>query len=306
MLWMPGSSYHGPPAQPNGAELEQTLRAHVVELADRIGPRHVGAYDGLVAAEQFIAAQMSAAGYQVAYQEYRSSGRTVRNIEVEIAGSLRAAELLVIGAHYDSCEDTPAANDNASGVAALLELARRFHGKRPLCTLRFVAFVNEEPPHFQTSQMGSLVYARRSQERGERIVGMVSLETIGYFSDEPKSQKYPPIVGWLYPSVGNFIGFVSDTSSRKFLRSFVGAFRAHAKIPSVGAPLPGAIPGVGWSDHWSFWQAGYPAIMVTDTAPFRYPHYHEPTDTPEKLDYRRMALVVEGVEQAIEELASRP
>ena len=303
VMSMPGRSYNGPKVSPaSGAELEQSLRAHVVELAERIGPRHLGAPDGLVAAEQHIASCLRNCGYQVAYQDFRVGGRTVRNIEVEIRGDARAGEIVIVGAHYDSCGDTPAANDNGSGVAALLELARRFHGQRLACTLRFVAFVNEEPPYFQTEQMGSLVYARRSRERGEQVVAMLSLETMGYFSDEPGSQKYPPVVGLAFPSIGNFIAFVGDLSSRTLVRQMIGAFRSTAKIPSEAAALPAWIHGIGWSDQWSFWQVGYPALMVTDTAPFRYPHYHERTDTPEKLDYARLALVVEGLESALAQL----
>ena len=171
-------------------------------------------------------------------------------------------------------------------------------------TLRFVAFVNEEPPFFQTEEMGSFVYAKRCKERGDHITAMISLETIGYFSDEPGSQKYPAAgLGFFYPGKGNFIGFAADTRSRPLLREAVAAFRQARKLPCEGAALPAAIPGIGWSDHWSFWQCGYPAIMVTDTAPFRYPHYHEPTDTPEKLDYDRFALVVSGMETVIRDLA---
>jgi Zn-dependent M28 family amino/carboxypeptidase len=170
--------------------------------------------------------------------------------------------------------------------------------------LRFVAFVNEEPPYFLSGEMGSLVYARRCKERGDKISAMISLETIGYFSDAPNSQTYPsPGLGLFYPNVGNFIGFVSNVKSRALLRRVMALFRKHAKIPSEGASLPAFIPGVSWSDQWSFWQHGYQAIMVTDTAPFRYPYYHSSNDTPDKLDYDRFTLVVSGMEKVIRELA---
>jgi hypothetical protein len=186
----------------------------------------------------------------------------------------------------------------------MLALARRFAGKSVESTLRFVAFVNEEPPYFLSSQMGSYVYASRCKERGDQIVAMISLETIGYFSDAPNSQTYPaPGFGAFYPKTGNFIGFVANVGSRAVLRRTLLIFRAQKKIPSQGAALPGFIPGASWSDHWSFWQQGYPAIMITDTAPFRYPHYHLPTDTPDKLDYDRFALVVSGMEKVISDLA---
>src|SRR5262249_52664627 len=170
-------------------------------------------------------------------------------------------------------------------------------------TLRFVAFVNEEPAYFQTAQMGSFVYAARCRQRGDPITAMISLETIGYFSNEPGSQRYPlPGLDLIYPRTGNFVGFVGNVASRALLRDAIGEFRRHAQIPSEGGALPAAIPGIGWSDQWSFWQHGYPGIMVTDTAPFRYPHYHATSDTPDKLDYDRFTLVVSGMEKVIEDL----
>jgi len=211
--------------------------------------------------------------------------------------------MILIGAHYDSVFGSPGANDNGSGVAAMLALARRFARKATQHTVRFVAFVNEEPPHFLGGDMGSFVYANRCKARGDKISAMISLETIGYFSDAPHSQTYPsPGLGIFYPRVGNFIGFVSNVHSRTLLRRAVALFRKHAKIPSEGAALPSFIPGVSWSDQWSFWRSGYPGIMVTDTAPFRYPHYHSASDTPDKLDYDRFTLVVSGMEKVIEGL----
>ena len=151
--------------------------------------------------------------------------------------------------------------------------------------------------------MGSFVYARRCKARGDQISAMISLETIGYFSDAPHSQTYPSLgLGAFYPTTGNFIGFVGNVRSRSLLRQAISLFRQQRKLPSEGAALPSFIPGVGWSDQWAFWQHGYPGVMITDTAPFRYPHYHAATDTPDKLDYDRFALVVSGVERIIEEL----
>src|SRR5205814_10011080 len=204
--------------------------------------------------------------------------------------------IVIIGGHYHSVFGSSGSNDNGTGVAATLALARRFAEKQlelrltptHYKTLRFVAFVNEEPPYFLSGEMGSEVYARRCKERGDKIYAMISLETIGYFSDAPNSQTYPsPDLGMFYPKVGNFIGFVSNVHSRALLRRVITLFRENAKIPSEGASLPAFIRGVSWSDQWSFWQHGYPAIMVTDTAPFRYPYYHSSSDTPDKLDYDR-------------------
>ena len=152
--------------------------------------------------------------------------------------------------------------------------------------------------------MGSRVYARRAKERGEKIVAMLSLETIGCFTDVPKSQHYPPPFNLFYPDTGNFVGFVSDLGSRALLLRTIGTFRATTHFPSEGLAAPGWIEGIGWSDHWSFWQEGYPAVMVTDTAPFRYLHYHEAEDTPEKLDYERMARVVAGIGRVVVNLSN--
>ena len=287
-------------------EAEAVLRAELVadvqKLAGEIGERNLRRYAQLNATAEFIEDSFRRAGLTPRRDSYELRGQACHNIEVEIRGT--SSEIVVVGAHYDSVFGCPGANDNGSGVAALLALARRFAGKQAAKTVRFVAFVNEEPPYFQTDEMGSLVYAKRCKERGDRITAMISLETIGYFSDEPGSQKYPGAgLGFFYPSKGNFIGFATNTNSRALLRTVVSAFRKADKLPSESAALPAAIPGIGWSDHWSFWQCGYPAVMVTDTAPFRYRHYHEPSDTPDKLDYDRFALVVSGMESVIGQLA---
>ena len=210
----------------------------------------------------------------------------------------------MIGAHYDSIAGSPGANDNGSGVAAALELARLTVGRRAHRPLRFVWFVNEEPPFYLGNDMGSRRYVRLIRDRGERVAGMFSLETIGYYSNLRHSQRYPPPLALFYPDTGNFIGFVANLSSRAWLRDALGAFRQHARFPSEGVAAPALIPGIDWSDHRSFWEAGYPALMITDTAPFRYPHYHLPSDTPDKLDYPPLARVVTGLEGTLRELAA--
>jgi Zn-dependent M28 family amino/carboxypeptidase len=300
-------------------DLQNELEADVEALAGKIGERNLWRYRELQAAADFIEDSFSRAGLRPQRITYDLDGRACGNIEAEIPALQGAAvskppSIILVGAHYDSVVGSPGANDNGSGIAALLALARRFTGRAASAkataaestssTLRFVAFVNEEPPFFQTSQMGSFVYASRCKTRGDQIPAMISLETIGYFSDAPRSQKYPaPGLGTFYPTVGNFIGFVSNTHSRALLRRAMSIFRARSKLPAQGAALPSFIPGVAWSDQWSFWQHGYPGIMITDTAPFRYPHYHAATDTPDKLDYDRFALVVSGMEKVIAELA---
>jgi peptidase M28-like protein len=281
--------------------LRDELRADVQKLAGEIGERNMWRYPQLNAAANFIEDSFSRAGFRPRRDSYELRGQTCHNIEAEIAGA--RPDILLIGAHYDSVFGSPGANDNGSGVAALLALARRFAGKTTEHTVRFVSFVNEEPPYFLSDEMGSFVYASRCKARGDKIAAMISLETIGYFSDSPGSQTYPsPGLGIFYPKIGNFIGFVSNVQSRALLRRVIGLFRENAKIPSEGAALPAFVPGVSWSDQRSFWRHSYPGIMVTDTAPFRYPYYHSSSDTPDKLDYDRFTLVVSGIEKVIEGL----
>jgi Peptidase family M28 len=214
-------------------------------------------YPQLLAAADFIENSLAKAGLTTRRDAYELNGRVCHNIEAEVHGA--RPEILLIGAHYDSVLGSPGANDNGSGVAALLALARRFVARSTTHTLRFVAFVNEEPPYFQTPEMGSFVYAGRCKSHGDQIAAMISLETIGYFSDAPGSQTYPSVgLGAFYPKVGNFIGFVGNVGSRELLRRAVALFREQKKLPSQGAALPSFIPGVAWSDQWSFWQHGYP------------------------------------------------
>ena len=302
---MPGRNIsRSVPLSPEEITLRDELRADVQTLADEIGERNMTRYPQLNAAADFIENSFSRAGLVPRRDTYDLHGRACHNIETETGAH---PEILLVGAHYYSVLGSPGANDNGSGVAAMLALARRFAQKPAQHTLRFVAFVNEEPPYFLTEQMGSFVYAGRCKARGDQISAMISLETIGYFSDAPHSQTYPSLgLGVFYPTVGNFIGFVGNVRSRALLRRAIALFRKHARLPSEGAALPSFIPGVSWSDQWAFWQHGYPGIMITDTAPFRYPHYHSATDTPDKLDYDRFALVVSGMQKVIEELDGAP
>ena len=307
MIGMPGKSFSGPlpPETDERQELATELEAYVTVLAHSIGPRNVMRPEALAATAEYLETTFREAGYQQVHrQSFEVDGVDCHNLEVELPGQTYPDEIVIIGAHYDSVHDAPGANDNGTGVAAVLSLARRFADTRPDRTLRFVLFVNEEPPYFQTDDMGSLRYARRSAQRDEQILAMISLETIGYFDTKEGSQDYPVgALGLVYPTRGDFVAFVGNRSSRSLVRRSIGTFRDHAQIGSEGTALPEMIPGVGWSDHWSFWQQGYPALMVTDTAPFRYPYYHTTEDTSDKLDYRRMTLVVEAMIPVIADLA---
>jgi Zn-dependent M28 family amino/carboxypeptidase len=277
--------------------LEQDVRALCA-----LGERNTFVAGSLDAAAGWIERALAGAGHRVERHTY-GIPQDVHNLVAELPGAGNG--IVVIGAHYDSVIGTVGADDNASGVAALLALARRFVRSLPERTLRFVAFVNEEPPHFQTESMGSLRYARRCHERGETIAAMLSLETIGYYDDRRGSQQYPAPLSMLYPDTGNFIGFASNLRSRRLTRRCVRAFRSRTAFPVESASLPEAVPGIGWSDQWSFWQFGWPAVMVTDTAPFRNPHYHTPRDRPDTLDYGRLAAVVEGLAGVVEDLSRR-
>ncbi len=283
---MPGSSFDGPlqPETEGQQRLASRLAADVAALAARGVDRAA-----------YVERRLADLGFDVARQEFEAGV----NLEVQVPGAVRPDEIVVVGAHHDAVPDCPAADDNGSGVAGLLALAEVFRGERPDRTLRLVAFASEEPPWFQGESMGSLVYARA---RGAGVVAMISLESIGYYDDSEGSQRYPFPFGLLYPDRGNFVAFVGNSSSCGLVRRVVRTFRDDASFPSEGAALPGSIPGIGWSDHWSFWQIGVPALMVTDTAPFRNPHYHTSHDTPDTLDYDRMARVVEGLGPVVHDL----
>ncbi|MDF7774485.1 M20/M25/M40 family metallo-hydrolase [Sphingomonas sp. AOB5] len=302
LLWMtavPGRSHEGPlPAlTPAQVQLSTRLRTHVEAIARE--PHNLGHPEALERAATYLEATLAGMGYAVIRQPF--DGGRARNLEVVIDPADPKAPTLVVGAHYDSAFTAPGANDNATGTAAVLELARTLADLRGKAAvrIRLVLFVNEEPPFFQTDRMGSLVHANRLKASGERVDGMFSLETLGYYSDRPGSQRYPFPLSLLYPDTGNFVAFVGTTGSRNLVRRTVGAFRAVAPFPSVGGTAPAFVQGIDWSDHWAFEQNGIPALMITDTAPFRYPHYHRRTDTPDKIDYDRLARVVTGLEQVI-------
>jgi hypothetical protein len=306
MMRMPGhtSSWPLPPLSEQEVELRERLSKHVWELAGNIGERNIWHPEALAAAADYIETQLRASGYRVAVQEFEAWGQAVRNLEAERTGARVPEEIVLLGAHYDSVTGSPGANDNATGAAALLEIARVLADRTLARTVRFVAFTTEEPPFFQTEIMGSRVYARRARQRGDNIVAMLSLETIGFYADGPGSQMYPfPFVFLSYPRTANFIGFVGNLQSRPLVKESLGSFRQHTGFPSEGVAAPGWLMGIGWSDHWSFWREGYQAVMVTDTALFRYEHYHSSTDTPDKIDYTRMARVTAGLARVAGNLA---
>ncbi|MGH7859668.1 MAG: M20/M25/M40 family metallo-hydrolase, partial [Candidatus Binatia bacterium] len=283
------------PLTPEERQVVRTLRRHVERLAGEIGERHVWRPDALEAAEMYIVSVLEELGYAVRRRPYTVRGTEGANLEVEVTGTARPEEIVVVGAHYDTVPGSPGADDNASGVAALLEIARLLRGMKLERTLRLVGFVNEEAPFFTTEEMGSRRYAAEAAAAGENVVAMFSLESLGYYSDESGSQRYPAGLGLFYPDRADFLGFVGNLASRDLLHRSIEAFRRHAAFPSEGIAAPEGLVGVSWSDHSSFWRQGYPAIMVTGTALFRNPDYHTAGDVPERLDYERMARVVAGL-----------
>ncbi|WP_172970204.1 M20/M25/M40 family metallo-hydrolase [Erythrobacter sp. THAF29] len=290
----PGQSYEGAITAPDDVGMPARLEADVRNLSEQ--PRNLDHSSSIISSLAYLSGALEEMGYAVERQEVLAPAE---NLIVTIPSAAPNSPILIIGAHYDTVQVSPGADDNASGVAALLEIARRLkkRGSGPT-EVQLVFYANEEPPYFQTGAMGSHVHAMSLLEP-DRVAGMISLETMGYFSNKPGSQNYPFPLSVRYPSTGNFIAFVGDTSSRDFLRETIGQFRKNARIPSVGGTAPSIIQGIDWSDHWAYSRLGIPAFMVTDTAVFRNPNYHRISDTPETLDYARLALVVEGLEATI-------
>ncbi|MGQ0652745.1 MAG: M28 family peptidase [Betaproteobacteria bacterium] len=286
MVVMPGRSHSGalPPLSAEEAVLSRNLRRHVRVLA--AAERNTD----LETPARYIESQLGT----FTRQEFPSRGRTVRNIA---AGS----GSIVVGAHYDSVPGSPGADDNASAVAVMLELARMLLPEK--LPITFVAFVNEELPYSFTLECGAYQWARRAKDRGERVSAMFSLEMLGYYKDAPGSQRYPWPLNFIYADRADFVAFVADLGARDLVRQSIALFRKHAKFPSEGLAAPSQVPGIIASDHWSFRLHGFPAIMITDTAYNRNPHYHRATDTPDTLDYERMARVTVGLAGMLRDLA---
>ncbi|MBT3277775.1 MAG: M20/M25/M40 family metallo-hydrolase [Phycisphaerales bacterium] len=293
--------------------LETELKAIVTHLATEIGPRSHVQYDALKRSANWIEAMFKRYGYAPTRQNFvikegydEVNGREFTNVIAELRGTKYPDEIIVIGSHYDTVHSTPGADDNASGVAATLALARHFSKTPQERTIRFVAFTNEEPPFFQTENMGSLRYARACEERGENIIVMITPEMIGYFDETPGSQEYPHGLGGLLPDTGNYIALVSNCSTQGYLDRALSILRKEGRIPAGSAQFPESmVPYVGFSDNWSFWQIGVPAFMVTDMSLLRNKNYHTDRDTPMTLDYVRMARVVAGLIEVTKDLATK-
>lgn len=291
-----------PPATQDERDLVPRLRGHVTAIASV--PHNTDHPEALEAAARYIEQSLAAQGFRVERQEFEAAGHRVRNIYTSIGAAPPDTPSFVVGAHYDSAGVAPGANDNGTGTAALIELSRLLRAHAPRRhRLRIVFFVNEEKPHFGTETMGSVQFARMLSGR-ERITGMFSIETIGAYSSEPGTQRFPVPLNLVYRDTADFITFVGMPRARALVHQSLGSFRRHTQFPSIGGVAHAFIPGIAWSDHASFDALGIPAVMITDTALFRYAHYHKPTDTPDKIDYDRLSRVTKGLERMIREVVN--
>ncbi len=281
-------------------EDREYLEKVVTVLSRGIGVRTYRDVNTLGRTAAFLSDEFRSFGYAVIEQPFLYNGTTYYNLTAELTGTISPERLLIIGAHYDSVRTTPGADDNASGVAGLLALARSLVRSSFAKTVRFTAFALEEPPVYRTKNMASYHYARSLKEKGEQVEGMICLEMIGYFSDRAGSQHYPlPFFKLKYPSVGDFVAMVGNRRSKPFTERVAADFRQEVTLPVITLNAPAIVVGIDFSDHWSFNKFGCNALMVTDTAFYRNPHYHAPTDLPETLDFSRMAMVVRGLAVAV-------
>lgn len=283
-------------------ELVKRLKSHVYKLSHEIGDRSVFKHDKLTQAADYITEQFRDYGYNVQFQEYSLYNKSVKNIIVKKKSNKSTSSHVIIGAHYDTCFN-PGADDNASAIAVLLELARVLINEKTNLNIKFIAFVNEEPPFFKTKHMGSYVYANNAKKQDSKIKAVLVLEMVGYYSDKLFSQKYPPLAGIFYPNRANFIMVVGNFASHWVVSKVKSKFRKKSKLPITSIIVPSFTPAINFSDHWSFWEKGYPAVMITDTAFFRYSHYHKDRDTYEKLNYKSMAALTDGLKYVLLELA---
>ena len=289
------------------ATVERDLRADVLHLSVEIGERNLRddvRHAALQRAGAWIRERWESQGYAVREQAFSVKGRPVSNLEIEIPGHRLPGEIVVVSAQHDTLPGSPGANNNASGEAVLLQLSAMLRGSRPDRTIRLVSFTTEEDPWFGTDDMGSRHYARRCRERGEDVRAMLALDSIGYYRQEPGTQRLPFPFSVLYPDRGNFLAFIGNIPSRPSVVTATRGFHKGSAFPIEAGLAPEWVEGVTWSDHASFWRYGYPGIQVTDTGGYRSPHHTLPSDTAEKLDYAALARLTFGMHGAVLELAT--
>lgn len=305
MTWMPNPEFISENERIIKSDLKARLKYHIVNLSQSSSGRNIINEDTLTPAREYIVEQFYDLGLTASFHEYEEYGDMYSNIIIDLPAKETTTSTLIIGAHYDSVENVPGANDNASGIAALIELGRYLLTvPETNHRIRLIAFTNEEPPYFREGNMGSRLYVNNYLDSGEKIHAMISLETLGYYTNEKESQSYPKPFNYLYPDTANFIAFVGNIQSRELVSTAISIFRQHSTVPSEGLSAPAFIPGVAWSDHSSFWAAGHQALMITDTAPYRYEHYHKASDTADKINYETYSAVVSGIFNIVETIAN--
>ena len=271
------------------------LRRHLVALTTTPEPRNYQHLASLNQAADYIKDELAAAGGRPTAQAYEVQGNTYRNVLASFGPE--TGPRLIIGAHYDVCGEQPGADDNGTGVAALLELARLLGGQPALpYRIDLVAYTLEEPPFFRTPQMGSYVHAAALRAAGVPVRGMVALEMLGYYNDRKGSQDYPVApLKWVYGSRGNYVTVAQKFGNGRFGRQFARRYKTAAGLPVKRFKAPAWLPGIDFSDHLNYWHFGYSAVLLTDTAFYRNKSYHEPTDTLARLDMRRLGLAVDAL-----------
>ncbi|MCM8799231.1 MAG: M28 family peptidase [Candidatus Omnitrophica bacterium] len=280
------------------------LRRHIHTISYQIGERNLYKYLNLESTANYIREEFLKLGYSTKEQIFLWQNITCRNIVAEKEGLNLKGKIIIVGAHYDSVFGSPGADDNASGIAVLLELARLLFNIQLNKTVRFVAFTNEEPPFFMSKGMGSLNYTESLKKEKQDIEMMLCLESVGYYTDEPCSQSYPFGLNFFYPHRGNFIAMVSNLKSKTYLKKVVDVFKNNSNLEVEFLAVPaGFVPEISFSDNWSFWRYGYKALMLTDTAFYRYPYYHTDKDREENLDFKRMFELLKGLYYVMVDLA---
>ena len=280
----------------------EKLETHVRKLSEDFHPRNFANKKNLNATADYIKEEFTKSGGKVSEQPFRDGKNEYRNIIVSFGEE--STDRIVIGAHYDSCYDTPGADDNASGVAGLIELAHLFGKQKTSMQIELVAYTLEEPPFFSTEQMGSFVHAKSLKDKNAKVRLMISLEMIGYFSDVENSQNFPvSIMKLLYPSRGNFISIVGNFTNVFTVRKLKGLMSSSTDLPVYSINAPTFIPGIDFSDHKNYWENGFDAVMITDTSFYRNHNYHTTKDTAETLNYVKMAKVVKATFDAVNHLS---
>ncbi|WP_340105570.1 M28 family peptidase [Rhodohalobacter sp. 8-1] len=280
----------------------QKLQEYVKELSEKLVPRDAAHPENLKKVADYIEERLKSFTDRVENQPYSADGMTVRNVRAFFGPE--TDDRIVVGAHYDVAGPYPGADDNASGVAGLLELARLLSDEELPIQVELVSYPLEEPPYFYTKKMGSYIHAKSLKDEAVNVKAMIALEMIGYFSDDEGSQSYPlSLLRPFYPSVGNYIAVVGKMFQKGLVRKVKKAMKGVASLPVESINAPKLVPGIAFSDHLNYWRHGFPAVMITDTAMYRNPNYHSPTDTAGTLNYRKMAQVVDGVKESVQKLA---